>query len=94
MAKIKKISKEEFKGKVYNIETQKNHNYFANGILIHNCYMDSKPDSKHFDNIVEKADKLFGNMSENERPFQIACAGGEPTLHPDFIPFIKKVRYD
>ena len=34
---IKKIKKTTKKTKVYNIETQDNHNYFAYGMLIHNC---------------------------------------------------------
>ena len=37
LVKIIQISKKEYSGKVYNIETEKNHNYFAHGILVHNC---------------------------------------------------------
>jgi dTDP-4-amino-4,6-dideoxygalactose transaminase len=37
IVKIVKIEREKYKGKVYNIETEKNHNYFAYGILVHNC---------------------------------------------------------
>lgn len=37
IVKIEKIIKEDYAGKVYNIETEKNHNYFAHGILVHNC---------------------------------------------------------
>lgn len=36
--KIKKITRENFKGTVYNIGTLPNHNYFADNILVHNCY--------------------------------------------------------
>ena len=35
--KISNIEKIEKKTEVYNIETEKNHNYFAYGILVHNC---------------------------------------------------------
>jgi very-short-patch-repair endonuclease len=37
IVKITSITRIPFKGKVFNIETQKNHNYFARGILVHNC---------------------------------------------------------
>lgn len=37
--KIKAISKIAKKSKVVNFSVQKNENYFANGILTHNCYM-------------------------------------------------------
>ena len=34
---VSKITKEKTYAKVFNIETKTNHNYFANGILVHNC---------------------------------------------------------
>lgn len=37
IVEIVEISKDKFSGKVYNIETEDNHNYFAYGILVHNC---------------------------------------------------------
>jgi dTDP-4-amino-4,6-dideoxygalactose transaminase/intein/homing endonuclease len=37
IVKVAKIEKEQYNGKVYNIQTEKNHNYFAYGILVHNC---------------------------------------------------------
>jgi len=55
------------------------------------CYMDSRASNKHTENILEKLNNIFGNMSQNERPFTIAIGGGEPTSHPDFIDFIKAV---
>ena len=37
--KIKRINViENFEGKVYNFHCTPNENYFANGILVHNCY--------------------------------------------------------
>jgi len=56
------------------------------------CYMNSTCKGHHFDDILGKVDKFFGGMSENERPFQVAIGGGEPTMHPDFIPLLKKLR--
>ena len=37
LVKVKSIKKIERLTKVYNIQTKKNHNYFAYGILVHNC---------------------------------------------------------
>lgn len=53
------------------------------------CYQDSKESDNHFKDIVGKINSYFGSMSENERPFQVAIGGGEPTLHPDFAKGIK-----
>ena len=36
--RIKKISKEYYNGKVYNVEVEDNHNYFAGGLLVSNCH--------------------------------------------------------
>lgn len=54
------------------------------------CYQDSLPEAKHFDNIHDKIDSFFGKMSENEKPFQVAIGGGEPTEHPRFINILKQ----
>ncbi len=48
------------------------------------CYQDSLKTEKHDRTILEKFYKFFHRMTENERPFQIAIGGGEPTSHPDF----------
>ena len=37
MKTVKRIL--DYKGKVYNIGVEDNNNYFANGILVHNCYV-------------------------------------------------------
>lgn len=49
------------------------------------CYMDSTCDVDHSENIIDKILDYFGSMSKNERPFQVAIGGGEPTTHPQFI---------
>jgi organic radical activating enzyme len=56
------------------------------------CYMDSKPSEIHFKNIVEKVQNFFGPMTTNERPFQLAIGGGEPTEHPDFFNVVKTIK--
>jgi len=36
--KIKKIKKNSETCDVYHLEVEKNHNFFANGLCVHNCY--------------------------------------------------------
>lgn len=49
------------------------------------CYMDSQDKYDHAVDIIGKTKKYFGSMTKNERPFQVAIGGGEPTSHPDFV---------
>lgn len=57
------------------------------------CYTNALKSGTNFSDIVNKADKVWGRLPLNDRPFQIAIGGaGEPTMHPDFIPFIKHVK--
>jgi len=57
------------------------------------CYMSSETNDPHFENIIGKFKTFFGSMTENEKPFQIAYGGGEPTLHPDFCELMR-VTYE
>jgi hypothetical protein len=54
------------------------------------CYQDSLPTENHAENSLEKLDAFFGILGMNERPFQVAIGGGEPTLHPEFISILEK----
>ena len=57
------------------------------------CYVSALKSGINFDNIVEKAYQTWGLVEQNNRPFQIAIGGaGEPTLHPDFVDFVKSVN--
>ena len=49
------------------------------------CYQDSKETCEHPVNALEKFNKFFDALSENEKPFQIALGGGEPTESPEFL---------
>ena len=53
------------------------------------CYQNSLPNKKHFENILDKTKSFFGELSENEKPFQVAIGGGNPNQHPDFIELLK-----
>ncbi len=94
--KIKKIKKINFTGKVYNFSVEDNHNYLVNDILVsncHYCYTSALKSGVNFDNIVDKALKVWGDLNKNDRPFQIAIGGaGESTLHPDWIEFVSTVK--
>ena len=49
------------------------------------CYTSATARGKNFKDIVKKVNAYFGQMSHNDRPFQVAIGGsGEPTLHPEF----------
>lgn len=48
------------------------------------CYMNSKV-GDHYVDIVQKVRNYFGPMAPNQRPFQVALGGGEPTSHPEFF---------
>ena len=49
------------------------------------CYQDSDLESSHSDKLLEKIKDFYGPMTQNQRPFQVAIGGGEPTSHPDFV---------
>ncbi|MFX0142054.1 MAG: radical SAM protein [Candidatus Hodarchaeota archaeon] len=53
------------------------------------CYMDSSENELHYNDITAKIKDYFGLMSQNERPFQVAIGGGEPTIHPEFYKVLK-----
>ena len=48
------------------------------------CYQGSTGRDQDFQDIPAKINAFFGSMSLNERPFQVAIGGGEPTIHPEF----------
>jgi hypothetical protein len=48
------------------------------------CYASASNKGVHYTNIVDKIYKFFGNMTLNQRPYQVACGGeGDSTEHPD-----------
>jgi hypothetical protein len=49
------------------------------------CYASAHAGGKHYDNIVDKTRRFFGNMDRDKRPYQVAIGGSqEPLEHPDF----------
>jgi MoaA/NifB/PqqE/SkfB family radical SAM enzyme len=56
------------------------------------CYQDSQITEGFDTGILGKFARIFGPMDMNQRPFQIAYGGGEPTLHPHFIDLLRETR--
>jgi len=65
---------------------------FCNGFCNY-CYQNSTNNVKHDNDIINKFKSFFENLTDNQKPFQIAFGGGEPTSHPKF-PELLKVCYD
>jgi len=80
--KVKKITRRHYAGKVYNIETPPHHCYYADRLLIHNCYQSSGPKGKHGE--FDKIQSLFWDLHAME-VFEVALGGGEATEHPEFV---------
>jgi len=86
--KVKSVLVEQYDGVVHNFATPPYENYFAGGVLIHNCYMSALPDGQHAD--IEWIKRQI--LSLPEMPFEIAIGGGEPTAWPDLLDFVKWCR--
>lgn len=48
------------------------------------CYQDSGKEDNGYNSAQRKLEWYFGNMSRNQRPFQVALGGGNPNQHKDF----------
>ena len=56
------------------------------------CYQDSRPSARPADWAASKIRDIFEPMTINQRPFQIAYGGGEPTTHPEFPMILRTTR--
>lgn len=55
------------------------------------CYQDSNCNDEDYE-AINKLDRFFGSMTDNQKPFQIAYGGGEPTLHYQFYKIMKLTK--
>lgn len=83
---IQSIVKEQYDGMVYNFATPPQHNYFANGLLVHNCYQGSTKAGKHAK--LEDIKRILDTLAA-QGCFEIAFGGGEPTRHPHFAEILE-----
>ena len=80
--KIKSITKEKFSGKVYNFHCLPNENYFADGVLVHNCYKSNQPNGSYMPFDTFKV--VFDKMNQPRTMTQIAFGvDAECVTNPD-----------
>ena len=98
---IRKEIIKDYQGKVYNIGVQGNNNYFANDVLVHNCYTSAKSNGVFYEDICETWKKWsktwyrrkISGLTVTNAPTQIAIgSGGSSDEHGTFIEFLKTVR--
>jgi len=53
------------------------------------CYQSSVKTDSHYSNILKITKDYFWNMTENQKPFQVAIWGWNPNEHPDFVELLK-----
>lgn len=82
-----KIYREKFDGYVYNMGVDKTHNYYANGILVSNCYRGSSPDGKHANIVFLNRVVHSLNMKT-----EFSVGGGNILEYPDLRDFFKTVK--
>lgn len=100
---IEKIEKIDYDGFVYDIETEKNHNFFAYGVLVHNCGeggIITTNDKKLFERMKYLRNVAYGtdpetkfwanDMGFNYRPSNLVCALGLGQL--DRVDYLMKRR--
>lgn len=90
--KIKSISYQNFTGFVYNFHCTPNENYFANGILVHNCYKSNLPTNKK-NMSFETFKTIFDKMTKNKFLTQIAFGvDSHCTSNPDVWKIMEYTR--
>lgn len=83
---MKLIKKEflDFEGYVYNIEVEDNHNYYAEDILVSNCYLGCTEEGKHAD----LTNPIFDTVHAGT---EMAINGNDLT-HPGLEDFLVKMK--
>lgn len=72
--KIKSISYEKYTGNVYNFHCVPSENYYANKILVHNCYKSNTLTGKNMS--LETFKKIVNNLNKNKLLTQVAFGLG------------------
>lgn len=81
--KIKSITSETVENtKVYNLHCTPNENYFANGLLVHNCYK-SNTYSRSENMSLETFKVVLGKLNQSGLLTQVACGIGDIDANPE-----------
>lgn len=87
--KISKITKKRFRGTVYNFHCSPNENYFAEGVLVHNCYKSNTPQGHYMS--LEDYKAIFAKLPKTLT--QIAFgADADCSLNPDLFAIMQYTR--
>lgn len=87
--KIKHITEEYFSGKVYNFSCEPDHNYFSEGVLVHNCDVPKVGPGRNatlndlFDQVTT-AMSLHPNVTSSHLNIHFARMG-EPSFNPEVL---------
>ena len=76
VAKVEKIPLNGRKVKVYDLQVRKNHNFFANGILVHNCLVIDDPVSNMQDALSERVRDSTWDWYTSTAYTRLAPGGG------------------
>lgn len=91
------IEKTKYKTIVYNIETKKNHNFFANGILVHNCFSANDNYDEHIEHLdtirPEVWDSICRDCKKNDVREIWFSGGKEPLTNKNTVHFIETANY-
>lgn len=102
LVKAKNIRKVDFKGYVYDIEVEDNHNFFANGVLVHNTdsifvQIPNPPSSMDKDGwyepVLEKVNELVGAINENIHKWERDSGVENPTMQMSFEALFSKMAF-
>lgn len=85
--KIKKIYKEHYSGYVYNIGVADNNNYYANNILVHNCYANCTSSGQHA-KLMNPDGTSAQYWITTIPPYTELAINGNDMDHPELIPFL------
>jgi len=86
--KIRNITREDYSGQVYNIGTTPDHSYFANSLLVHNCYKSNTSKGKNMS--LNTFKDIFQRIPKNLT--QVAFGIGSIDANPDLWKIMEYCR--
>ncbi len=93
--RVVRVSRRDYSGTVYDAEVRSEiHAFFAEGILVSNCFFYAKRAGYVYEPSLEQIVKMV-RIAKNLKPVgcnAVQLTGGEPTLRDDLIDIIKAVK--